>query len=180
MENRLLRCLTVTVRLLLVEGLAELSACDFPESTSGGIPTLKEDWRWDDEEEAVLSTCSTLIVIIPRGGSRVIQFSHFSVKEFLMSSRLAHHMAISHGFISTSSQHIRLWLQAEAIQVLLEHSSDTNWQSSGGATPLYWALTSFWEKTVVAVVRRLLEHGAEPNILKYDNSPVLHRSSVCV
>ena len=50
---------------------------------------LREDWRWDDEEEALLSTCSSLIAIVPRGGSRVVQFSHFSVKEYLTSPRLA-------------------------------------------------------------------------------------------
>ena len=87
--HRLLQCLTVAVRPLLVEELAELLAFDFQASSSGGIPTLKEDWRWDDEEEAVLSTCSSLITIIPRDDSRVVQFSHFSVKEYLTSSRLA-------------------------------------------------------------------------------------------
>ena len=87
--HRLLQCLTVAVRPLLVEELAELLAFDFQASKSGGIPTLKEDWRWDDEEEAVLSTCSSLITIIPRGDSRVVQFSHFSVKEYLTSPRLA-------------------------------------------------------------------------------------------
>ena len=86
--HRLLQCLTVAVRPLLVEELAELLAFDF-QSSSGRIPTLKEDWRWDDEEEAVLSTCSSLITIIPRDDSRVVQFSHFSVKEYLTSSRLA-------------------------------------------------------------------------------------------
>ena len=86
--HRLLQCLTVAVRPLLVEELAELLAFDFT-SSSGGLPTLKDDWRWDDEEEAVLSTCSSLITIIPRDDSRVVQFSHFSVKEFLTSSRLA-------------------------------------------------------------------------------------------
>ena len=88
--HRLLQCLTVAVRPLLVEELAELLAFDFQASTAGGIPTLKEDWRWDDQEEAILSTCSSLISIIPRGDSRVVQFSHFSVKEYLTSSRLAH------------------------------------------------------------------------------------------
>ena len=88
--HRLLQCLTVAVRPLLVEELAELLAFDFQASSSGGIPTLKEDWRWDDEEEAVLSTCSSLITIIPRDDSRVVQFSHFSVKEYLTSPRLAH------------------------------------------------------------------------------------------
>ena len=87
--HRLLQCLTVAVRPLLVEELAELLAFDFQASTEGGIPTLKEDWRWDDEEEAVLSTCSSLITIILRGDSRVVQFSHFSVKEYLTSPRLA-------------------------------------------------------------------------------------------
>ena len=87
--HRLLQCLTVAVRPLLVEELAELLAFDFEASNSGGIPTLKEDWRWDDEEEAVLSTCSSLITIIPRDDTRVVQFSHFSVKEYLTSSRLA-------------------------------------------------------------------------------------------
>ena len=87
--HRLLQCLTVAVRPLLVEELAELLAFDFHALSSGGVPTLKEDWRWDDEEEAVLSTCSSLITIIPRGDSRVVQFSHFSVKEYLTSSRLA-------------------------------------------------------------------------------------------
>ena len=87
--HRLLQCLTVATRPLRVEELAELLAFDFHVSTEREIPTLKEDWRWDDEEEAVLSTCSSLITIIPRGDSRVVQFSHFSVKEYLTSSRLA-------------------------------------------------------------------------------------------
>ena len=95
--HRLLQCLTVAVRPLLVEELAELLAFDFQASNPGGIPTLKEDWRWDDQEEAVLSTCSSLIAIVRSGGSRIVQFSHFSVKEYLTSSRLARS---SHGDIS--------------------------------------------------------------------------------
>ena len=87
--HRLLQCLTVASRPLRVEELAELLAFDFQVSRSGGIPTLKDDWRWDDEEEAVLSTCSSLIAIVPNGDWRVVQFSHFSVKEYLTSPRLA-------------------------------------------------------------------------------------------
>jgi ankyrin repeat protein len=87
--HRLLQCLTVASRPLRVEELAELLAFDFQASRSGGIPTLKDDWRWDDEEEAVLSTCSSLIAILPSGDWRVVQFSHFSVKEYLTSPRLA-------------------------------------------------------------------------------------------
>ena len=55
---------------------------------------LKENWRWKDQQEAVLSMCSSLIVVvdeqsIPGVVRRVVQFSHFSVKEFLTSDRLA-------------------------------------------------------------------------------------------
>ena len=94
--RRLLHCLAAAVRPLLVEELAELLAFDFQASTSGGIPKLKEDWRWDNQEEAVLSICSSLITIVHNGDSRVVQFSHFSVKEYLTSPRLAQ----SHGDVS--------------------------------------------------------------------------------
>ena len=87
--RRLLQCLTVAARPLRVEELAELLAFDFRATSEGGIPTLKEDWRWNDQEEAVLSTCSSLIAIVRDGNSRVVQFSHFSVKEYLTSPRLA-------------------------------------------------------------------------------------------
>ncbi|KAH9029588.1 hypothetical protein EDB85DRAFT_2290792 [Lactarius pseudohatsudake] len=87
--RRLLQCLAVAVRPLRVEELAELLAFDFQGSSSGGIPKLKDDWRWDNQEEAVLSTCSSLIAIVPDDDSRVVQFSHFSVKEYLTSPRLA-------------------------------------------------------------------------------------------
>ncbi|KAH9053583.1 hypothetical protein EDB87DRAFT_1690207 [Lactarius vividus] len=93
---RLLQCLTVAVRPLRVEELAELLAFDFQASSSRGVPKLKDDWRWDDQEEAVLSTCSSLITVVPNYRSRVVQFSHFSVKEYLSSSRLAQ----SHGDVS--------------------------------------------------------------------------------
>ena len=50
---------------------------------------MNVDWRREDEERAVLSTCSGLITVVHDGDSRVVQFSHFSVKEFLTSDRLA-------------------------------------------------------------------------------------------
>ncbi|KAH9055857.1 hypothetical protein EDB83DRAFT_2614803 [Lactarius deliciosus] len=83
---RLLQCLIVASRPLRVEELAELLAIDLK---AGGIPKLNTDWRWEDQEEAVLSACSSLVTVIIDKGSRVVQFSHFSVKEFLTSDRLA-------------------------------------------------------------------------------------------
>ncbi len=85
---RMLQCLTVAIRPLSVAELAELLAFDF-DAAKGGIPKLNSNWRWEDHEQAVLSTCSSLITIVPAGDSQVVQFSHFSVKEFLLSDRLA-------------------------------------------------------------------------------------------
>ena len=85
---RMLQCLAAAIRPLSIAELAELLAFDF-NVAKGGIPKLNSDWRWEDHEEAVLSTCSSLITVIPSHGSPIVQFSHFSVKEYLMSDRLA-------------------------------------------------------------------------------------------
>ena len=84
----MLQCLTVAIRPLSVAELAELLAFDF-DAAKGGIPELNSNWRWEDHEQAVLSTCSSLITIVPAGDSLVVQFSHFLVKEFLLSDCLA-------------------------------------------------------------------------------------------
>ena len=158
----MLQCLVAAVRPLRVAELAEILAFDFGAE---GIPKLNPDWRWEDHEEAVMSTCSSLVMIVDdtheredesdddvederedddenrdaeeaedasedddeyeaedeskddpgdeiedesehddeyeaedesedgnkakTEDSRIVQFSHFSVKEFLMSSRFA-------------------------------------------------------------------------------------------
>jgi ankyrin repeat protein len=87
--HRLLQCLTVAVRPLRVAELAEVLAVDFGTASRGGRSKLNTDWRWEDHEEAVLSTCSSLISVVDEYGDQVVQFSHFSVKEFLTSSRIA-------------------------------------------------------------------------------------------
>ena len=87
---RMLQCLAVAIRPLSVAELAELLAFDFDAcSTMSGIPKLNPNWRWEDHEQAVLSTCSSLITIVSTNDSPVVHFSHFSVKEFLLSDRLA-------------------------------------------------------------------------------------------
>jgi len=82
--RRLIQCVSVVSRPLSAEELAEFLAFDFKV---GQIPTFREDWRLEDPVEAVLSTCSTLLSLVNVGNSQVIQFSHFSVKEFLTSAR---------------------------------------------------------------------------------------------
>ena len=87
--HRLLQCLTVALRPLRVEELAEVLAIDFDAPIHGGIPQSNPNWRWNDQHQAVLSTCSSLIAIVDNGLYQVVQFSHFSVKEFLTSNRLS-------------------------------------------------------------------------------------------
>jgi hypothetical protein len=84
--HRLLQCLVAAVRPLRVEELAEVLAFDFKAE---GIPKLNVGWRWEDQEAAVLSACSSLVIIVNDGDSRIVQFSHYSVKEFLTADRLA-------------------------------------------------------------------------------------------
>ena len=85
--RRLLQCLVVAIRPLHVEELSEVLAIDFDDAE--GIPKLNPSWRWEDQERALLTSCSSLIAIVDTGASRVVQFSHFSVKEYLTSERLA-------------------------------------------------------------------------------------------
>src|SRR5580658_4606227 len=84
--QRLFRCLAVSNRPLRVDELAEILAIQFDEVAS---PTFNAAWRPENAEEAVISACSTLITIVDKDGHRIVQFSHFSVKEYLTSERLA-------------------------------------------------------------------------------------------
>jgi hypothetical protein len=96
--HRMLQCLMVAVRPLRVEELSELLAFEF-DATRSGIPKYRAAWRLDDQTQATLSTCSSLVAVIDdRLYGQIVQFSHFSVKEFLTSKRLR-------GF---SRYHIRL------------------------------------------------------------------------
>ena len=83
--HHLFQCLVVAIRPLSVEELAEIFAIEL-DSHAG--PDLKEGWRPENPEDAVLSACSTLISVIEDEGSKIVQFSHFSVREFLTSDRL--------------------------------------------------------------------------------------------
>jgi len=83
---RLLQCLAISIRPLRVEELAEILAIQFE---AGAQPNYDVTWRPENAEEAVLSACSSLIAIVDLDGFRVVQFSHFSVKEYLTSERLA-------------------------------------------------------------------------------------------
>jgi len=136
--RRLLQCLVVAVRPLRVEELAEVLALDFDDTE--GIPKLNTNWRWDDQEQALLSPCSSLIALVNSGGSRVVQFSHFSVKEFLTSPRLATPSRdVSHYHITFEPAHTVL---AQACMGVLLQLED---QVQGGDTiPLARYAAEYW------------------------------------
>ena len=103
LAHRLMQCLVVAARPLEVKELAEVLAFDF---NTEGTPKLNQNWRWEDQEEAVMSTCSSLVAIVKDGESWIVQFSHFSVKEFLTADRLAEPMrGVSRYYIELEAAH---------------------------------------------------------------------------
>jgi len=83
--HHLFQCLVGAIRPLRAEELAEIFAIDFDRDA---MSNFMDGWRPENAEEAVLSACSTLISVVEDEGSKIVQFSHFSVKEFLTSDRL--------------------------------------------------------------------------------------------
>ena len=124
--RRVLQCLAVAIRPLRVAELAEVLAVDFDAE---GVPKLNAHWRWEDQEQALQVACSSLIAIVEAGDSRVVQFSHFSVKEFLTSPRLAAANGEAPGYrIDLEPAHTTL---AQAcLGVLLETYNDVDGHTS--------------------------------------------------
>ena len=123
LAQRVLQCLVVAVRPLRVAELAEVFAVDFDDAE--GVPRLNVDWRWEDQEQALLIACSSLIAIVESGDSRIVQFSHFSVKEFLTSSRVA----TASGEVSAyriDMEHAHMILAQACLGVLLQAHENTS------------------------------------------------------
>jgi len=138
----LLHCLTVAIRPLRVEELAEVLVVDFDSTHHGGILKLNPDWQWADQHQAVLSMCSSLITIINDEDSRVVQFSHLSVKEFLTSNRLAHSSEdISLYHILLDSAHTLL---AQACLGVLLHLDDGVDRENTKDIPLAEYAARYW------------------------------------
>lgn len=139
--HRLLQCLAMAVRPLRVDELAEVLTMDFNVE---GTPKLNPDWRWVDPERAVKSAGSSLVAVVNNGDSQVAQFSHFSVKEFLMSSRLAESSGdISHYRVSLEPAHT---IFAQACLGVLLQLDDHDDHDSIGSFPLAQYAAKYWVK----------------------------------
>ena len=134
---RLLKCLAFSRRPLRVKELAEILAVQFDTT----IPRLDTSLRPGDADEAVLSACSTLVTTIKFGdydhggdfdyydyfnyhNSRLVQFSHYSVKEFLTSERLANSdkRDLSQYYISPEPAHTILAQSCISTLLQLDHT----------------------------------------------------------
>ena len=86
---RIFQFLTVAARPLRIDELAEVFAIQADRETTG-IPEFNAHWRPANAEEAVLSACPGLITVTTNVyGDQLVQFSHFSIQEFLTGNRLA-------------------------------------------------------------------------------------------
>ena len=116
LAHRLFQSVAVASRPLRVEELAEFLAFDFD---AGPTPRFNEGWRLEDPIYVVQSTCPSFFTVVDIGGSQIIQFSHFSVKEFLTSPRLAEAtLELSRYHVSTVPAHT---LVAKACLGILLH-----------------------------------------------------------
>ena len=122
--HRIFQWLTVSSRALRVQEVAEVFAINFDEEMSG-IPNLEPTWRDPNAEAAVLSACSTLVTIVDdRWDGKIVQFSHFSVKEYLASGRIANSEHVSPFHIHPKSAHILFAKACLCVLLHLDPSTD--------------------------------------------------------
>jgi len=138
--HRLFRCLVAASRPLRVEELGEIFAIEFDEDSA---PNLMEGWRPENAEEAVLSACSTLISVVKKKRSKVVQFSHFSVREFLTSDRLlmSEDGSIRDYHIPLDGAHTILARACLTVLLQLDEETDTNRLSR---FPLAFYAARYW------------------------------------
>ena len=136
--HRLFQCIVVARRPLLVEELAGFLTFKYEE---GGSLEFEGNWRPENPRDMVLFTCSSLVTIVNVDGSPVIQFSHFSVKEYLTSNRIAKGR-VSRYYIPLESAH--LFVTQACLAVILDLDEHVT-KTSIGEFPLaeyagrYWA-----------------------------------------
>ena len=177
--HRMFQFIAVASRPLFVEELAELVAFDF---AAGPIPKFHEGWRLEDPVDAVLSTCSTLLAIVDGGcvsnhryvNGKIIEFSHFSVKEFLTSARLASDIITCRYHISMTPAHT---LAARAcLGILLHLDEDVATSDSLDKWPLAEYAAEHWvDHARLEDVSRNVE-----DVMKQLFDPIKPHLAVCI
>jgi hypothetical protein len=135
--HRLFQCIVVARRPLLVEELAGFLTFKYEE---GGSLTFEGNWRPENPRDMVLFTCSSLIAVVNVEGSPVIQFSHFSVKEYLTSNRIAKGR-VSRYYIPLELAH--LFVTQACLAVIIELDEHVT-KTSIGEFPLALYAGQYW------------------------------------
>ena len=138
--RHLFQCLVGAIRPLRVEELAEIFAINFDADSS---PDLMEGWRPENPEEAILSTCSTLITVIEDKGSKNVQFCHFSVKEYLTSDRLRTSNVGNIGLYYIPLDAAHTFLARSCLAVLLQLDETVN-KNRLATFPLAFYAAEYW------------------------------------
>jgi ankyrin repeat protein len=152
----------VARRPLRVEELAEFLAF---KAEKEGL-TFEGSWRPEDSRDMVLSTCSSLVTVIIVDGSPVMQFSHFSVKEYLTSNRILVGR-VSRYYIPLEPAH--LFVTQACLAILLELDKDLT-KKNIEEFPLaqyagrYWGVHAEFENVVLQA----------ENLIKRLYNPVYH------
>jgi ankyrin repeat protein len=160
--HRLFQCIVVARRPLRVEELAEFLAF---KAEKEGL-TFEGSWRPEDSRDMVLSTCSSLVTVIIVDGSPVMQFSHFSVKEYLTSNRILVGR-VSRYYIPLEPAH--LFVTQACLAILLELDKDLT-KKNIEEFPLaqyagrYWGVHAEFENVVLQA----------ENLIKRLYNPVYH------
>jgi len=137
--HRLFQCVAAASRPLSIAELAEFLAFDFEAEC---IPEYLEDWRPEDPGHAVFSTCSSLLTVINVNDSRVVQFTHFSVKEYLVSTRIAKAKdVVSRFHVSMTSAHTMV---AQACLGTLLHLDESITETGLEKYPLAQYAVAHW------------------------------------
>ena len=148
---RLLQCLVAAIRPLRVQELAEIFTIEF--DLDAGLK-LVEEWRPENPEQAILSACSTLIVVIDDLDTKIVQFSHFTVKEFLTSDRLRLSRDVPHYHIRLNTAHTTLARICLAVLLQLDEEVDTEHLKRSplaGYAAQYWVDHAQFEDVVLGI-----------------------------
>jgi len=123
--HRIFQWIMVSSRPLRVAEVAEVFAINFDEEESG-IPKFEPSWRDSNAETAVLAACSTLVTIVDDWwrGRKIVQFSHFSVQEYLTSDRIANAQHVSRFHIHPKPAHTLLAKLCLSVLFHLDYSVD--------------------------------------------------------
>ena len=141
--RRVFQLLAVSVRPLHVQELAEIFAISIDEQATG-IPEFNPRQRPQDAESAVLSACSSLIAVIDTYGQKQVQFSHFSVQEFLTSNRLRDQLStrLSQYYVLPRPAHT--FFAKACLSVLLQLTPRIHKNSVKGMFPLAPYAAEHW------------------------------------